>query len=44
LITAYALARHPGRTLKRLYERREALIETLKIEHEHARPHDQTEA
>jgi deoxyhypusine synthase len=44
LITAYALAKHPGRTLKRLYERREALIETLKIEHEHARPHDQTEA
>ena len=44
LITAYALAKHPGRTLKRLYERREALIETLKIEHEQARQHDQTEA
>jgi deoxyhypusine synthase len=37
LLTAYALAKHPGRTLKRLYERREALIETLKIEHEQAR-------
>jgi deoxyhypusine synthase len=37
LITAYALSKHPARSLKRLYERREALIETLKREHNQAR-------
>jgi deoxyhypusine synthase len=44
LLTAYALAKHPGRTLKRLYERREALIETLKREHEQARQSAEAEA
>src|SRR5947208_16799719 len=29
LISAYALSKHPARSLKRLYERREALIATL---------------
>jgi deoxyhypusine synthase len=37
LITAYALAKHPPRALKRLYARREELVETLKGEHEQAR-------
>jgi deoxyhypusine synthase len=37
LITAYALAKHPARPLKRLYERRDDLIEALKHEHEQAR-------
>ncbi|MGH8070935.1 MAG: homospermidine biosynthesis protein [Candidatus Entotheonellia bacterium] len=37
LITAYALAKHPARPLKRLYERREVLVETLKSEHMSAR-------
>jgi deoxyhypusine synthase len=41
LISAYALSKHPMRALKRLYERREALMETLKSEHEQARPHDE---
>jgi deoxyhypusine synthase len=36
LITAYALARHPARALKRLYEGRESLLAALKSEHEHA--------
>jgi deoxyhypusine synthase len=33
LITAYALAKHPARPLKRFYERREALLEAMKAEH-----------
>src|ERR671925_624636 len=37
LITAYALSKHPARPLKRLYARREALMERLKSEHEQAR-------
>jgi deoxyhypusine synthase len=37
LITAYALAKHPPRSLKRLYDRREALLEALKAEHASAR-------
>jgi deoxyhypusine synthase len=44
LITAYALSKHPARSLKRLYERREALIATLKNEHDQARPRDEVEA
>jgi deoxyhypusine synthase len=44
LISAYALSKHPARALKRLYERREALIATLKSEHEQARPRDEVEA
>jgi deoxyhypusine synthase len=36
LITAYAIAKHPARPLKRLYERRDALLEALKGEHERA--------
>jgi deoxyhypusine synthase len=39
LITAYGLSKHPRRTLKRLFERREALIATLKHEHEQVRQH-----
>jgi deoxyhypusine synthase len=34
LITAYALAKQPIRPLKRLYERRESLLQALKSEHE----------
>ncbi|HSF31533.1 MAG TPA: deoxyhypusine synthase [Candidatus Tectomicrobia bacterium] len=37
LITAYALARHSARPLKRLYDRRESMLETLKHDHEQAR-------
>jgi deoxyhypusine synthase len=37
LITAYALAKHPARPLKRLYDRRETLVEALQNEHERAR-------
>jgi deoxyhypusine synthase len=37
LITAYAMAKHPARLLKRLYERREVLLEALQSEHEQAR-------
>lgn len=37
LLTAYALAQQPPRPLKRLYDRREALHEALKAEHERAR-------
>ena len=37
LMTAYALSRHPARPLKRLYDRRDALMEELKSEHEQAR-------
>jgi deoxyhypusine synthase len=37
LITAYALAKHPARSLKRLYDRRESMLETLTREHEQAR-------
>jgi deoxyhypusine synthase len=37
LITAYALSKHPARPLKRLYDRREMLLEALKSEHERAR-------
>jgi deoxyhypusine synthase len=37
LITAYALAKHPTRPLKRLYDRRDNLIEALQHEHEQAR-------
>ena len=33
LLTAYALARHDPRTLRRLYERREALLDALKSEY-----------
>jgi deoxyhypusine synthase len=44
LITAYALSKHPTRALKRLYERREALIATLKSEHDQARPRHEVEA
>jgi len=36
LITAYAMAKHAGRPLKRLYDRRETLLEALKSEHERA--------
>jgi deoxyhypusine synthase len=39
LIAAYALARHPPRSLKRLYDRREVLLEALKAEHASARAH-----
>jgi deoxyhypusine synthase len=39
LITAYALAKHPPRSLKRLYDRREVLLEALKAEHASARAH-----
>jgi deoxyhypusine synthase len=41
LLTAYALAKHPARPLKRLYERREALLEMLKDEHVKAHPRQQ---
>jgi deoxyhypusine synthase len=44
LISAYALSKHPARSLKRLYERRDALIETLKSEHDQARPRGEVEA
>jgi deoxyhypusine synthase len=44
LISAYALSKHPMRALKRLYERRAALMETLQSEHEQARPHDEASA
>jgi deoxyhypusine synthase len=44
LISAYALSKHPARSLKRLYERREALIATLKSEHDQARPRGEVEA
>jgi deoxyhypusine synthase len=44
LICAYALAKHPTRALKRLYGRREALIETLKREHDQARQRRAVEA
>ena len=44
LISAYALSKHPARSLKRLYERREALIATLKSEHDQAQPHGEVEA
>jgi deoxyhypusine synthase len=37
LITAYALAKHAPRPLKRLYDQREALLEALKAEHTSAR-------
>jgi deoxyhypusine synthase len=37
LITAYALAKHPPRSLKRLYDQREVLLEALKAEHASAR-------
>jgi deoxyhypusine synthase len=37
LITAYALAKHAARPLKRLYGRREALLEALAAEHAKAR-------
>ena len=37
LISAYALSKHSIRSLKRLYERREALIATLTSEHDQAR-------
>jgi deoxyhypusine synthase len=37
LITAYALAKHPPRSLKRVYDRREVLLEALKAEHASAR-------
>ena len=37
LITAYALAKQPTRPLKRLYERRETLLDALQSEHERAR-------
>jgi deoxyhypusine synthase len=36
LITAYALAKHPARAIKRLYAQRERFVETLKREHEQA--------
>ncbi len=38
LITAYALATHPRRRHKRLYDQRDALLEQLKREYEIARP------
>jgi deoxyhypusine synthase len=41
LITAYAVAKHPVRALKHLYERRESLLAALKSEHEHAQPRHQ---
>src|SRR5919109_791919 len=44
LITSYALARHPARPLKRLYARREALMERLKSEHERAWQRAEAEA
>jgi deoxyhypusine synthase len=44
LITAYALAKHPARPLRRLYERREVLLEALRSEHEQARRLDKTQA
>jgi deoxyhypusine synthase len=37
LLTAYVLARREGRPLKRLYDQRDALLETLKAEHEKVR-------
>jgi deoxyhypusine synthase len=33
LITAYALAKHPARPLKHLYNGRESLLESLHAEH-----------
>jgi deoxyhypusine synthase len=44
LITAYALAKHPARPLKRLYGRRGVLLEALRSEHEQARRPDKTQA
>ena len=44
LISAYALSKHPARSLKGLYERREALIATLNSEHDQARPRGEIEA
>jgi deoxyhypusine synthase len=44
LISAYALSKHPARSLKRLYERREALIATLISEHDQAQPRGEVEA
>jgi deoxyhypusine synthase len=44
LISAYALSKRSARALRRLYERREALITTLKSEHEQARPRGEVEA
>jgi hypothetical protein len=38
------LSKHPARSLKRLYERREALIATLNSEHDQARPRGEIEA
>lgn len=38
LITAYALAKHPPRRHKRLYDQRDALLEQLRREYEIARP------
>jgi deoxyhypusine synthase len=43
LITAYALSKHPARPRKRLYDRREELIDRLKREHEQARLRDQVD-
>ena len=34
IITAYALARHKPRPLKRLYDRREEMLQNLKNEYE----------
>ena len=36
LLTAYALARHEPRKLKRLYDRREAMMERLRREYAHS--------
>jgi deoxyhypusine synthase len=33
IVAAYALARHATRPLRRLYDRREALLERLRVEH-----------
>ena len=33
IVAAYALARHPTRPLRRLYDRREAMLERLRAEH-----------
>ncbi len=43
LITAYALAKRPPRPLKRLYGRREALLEALKSEYARARTRDKAQ-
>jgi deoxyhypusine synthase len=42
LLTAYARAKHPARPLKRVYDRLQGLIDTLKSEHERAQPSDGT--